>query len=69
VRMVDDVEADGHRWLVARIVSGANALAEIGAQARDGKWPVAEIRVEHGRLDKVFRDITMARPERPAAAA
>jgi ABC-2 type transport system ATP-binding protein len=68
VLMVDDVEADGHRWLVARTVTGANALAEIGAQARDRAWPVAEIRVEHGRLDKVFRDITMARPEHPAAA-
>jgi ABC-2 type transport system ATP-binding protein len=69
VLMVEDVEADGHRWLIARIVTGANALADIGAQARDGRWPVTEIRLEHGRLDKVFRDITTGAPERPAAAA
>jgi ABC-2 type transport system ATP-binding protein len=65
VLMVEEVEESGRRRLVARIVTGANALAEIGAQARNRNWPVAEIRLEHGRLDKVFRDITTA----PRAAA
>ena len=67
VLMVEELVEEGQLRLLARIVTGANALAEIGSCARDQKWPVAEIRVEHGRLDKVFRDITMAQPARDAA--
>ena len=67
VLMVEDIIEDGHRRLLARLVAGGNGWAEIAAQARDGKWPVAEIRIEHGRLDKVFRDITAAPPAARAA--
>jgi hypothetical protein len=71
--MVEEIAGDGTHQLVARVVTGANVLGEVGALARDQKWPIIEIRVEHGRLDKVFRDITMSRPEpatgRPEPAA
>lgn len=33
-------------------------IAEVGRQAHESGWNVAEIRVEQGRLDDVFRDLT-----------
>jgi hypothetical protein len=33
---------------------------------RDGDWPVREVRLESGRFDEVFRQITTA-PAPPAA--
>lgn len=45
---------------------GTTVLADVGAMVRSKNWPVEEIRVEPGRLDDVFRDIT--RPTHAAAA-
>jgi ABC-2 type transport system ATP-binding protein len=39
---------------------GRSLIAEVGQAMRSGRWPVAEIRVERGHLDEVFRRITQA---------
>lgn len=39
---------------------GRSLIAEVGQAMRAGRWPVAEIRVERGHLDEVFRRITQA---------
>jgi ABC-2 type transport system ATP-binding protein len=39
--------------------NGASIVAEVGALARAKSWEVDELRVEPGRLDEVFRSITM----------
>jgi ABC-2 type transport system ATP-binding protein len=39
---------------------GRSLIAEVGQAARYGRWKVAEIRVERGHLDEVFRRITQA---------
>ncbi len=39
---------------------GASLIAEVGQAIRAGRWRVAEIRVERGHLDEVFRRITQA---------
>ena len=48
--------------------AGASLVAELGAIGRDPALGVAEIRVERGRLDEVFRSVT-ARNTAPRAAA
>jgi len=40
---------------------GRSIVAEIGARAREERWPLDELRVEHGRLDEVFRELTGGR--------
>jgi len=47
---------------------GASLVAELGAIGRDPALGIAEIRVERGRLDEVFRSVT-ARSNAPRAAA
>ncbi len=47
---------------------GKSVVAEIADLTRAHHWPVAGLRAERGRLDDVFREITMAPPE-PAPAA
>ena len=39
---------------------GVSLIAEVGQAIRAGRWRVAEIRVERGHLDEVFRRITQA---------
>jgi ABC-2 type transport system ATP-binding protein len=51
-------EADG---LAIRPVAGTEILTSIGTLVRSEGWDVSEIRLERGRLDQVFRDITQAR--------
>ncbi|MBI1292201.1 ATP-binding cassette domain-containing protein [bacterium] len=38
--------------------SGAALITQVGALARQNNWEVLEIRLEQGRLDEVFRDLT-----------
>ena len=52
-----DAGEDGAALLV-RPVDGRSLVAEIGALARSEPWSVSELRVEHGRLETVFRQIT-----------
>ncbi len=47
---------------------GADIVADIADLARAHHWPVTLLRVEHGRLDDVFRTITTA-PISPAPLA
>ena len=50
---------------------GEDTVADVADLARAHRWQVTLLRVEHGRLDDVFRDITTAPPEPvalPAAA-
>ena len=68
---VGTIEAieDGTALLV-HPADGRPLLAEIGALARTEPWRVSELRIEHGRLETVFRQITGGFARRqPAAAA
>jgi ABC-2 type transport system ATP-binding protein len=65
VMAVDTVENGAA--LVVRPVDGRSLVAEIAALARSEPWRVSELRVEHGRLETVFRQITGGLPM-PAAA-
>jgi len=47
---------------------GEDIVADVADLARAHRWPVTLLRVEHGRLDDVFRTITMA-PISPAPLA
>ncbi|HTF87050.1 MAG TPA: ABC transporter ATP-binding protein [Planctomycetota bacterium] len=38
--------------------AGSSIVAEVGAKARDEHWEIDEMRVESGRLDEVFRNLT-----------
>jgi hypothetical protein len=48
---------------------GANLIAELGTIGRDPAHAAEEIRVERGRLDEVFRQVTGARMGGSAKAA
>ncbi|MHA1537978.1 MAG: ABC transporter ATP-binding protein [Alphaproteobacteria bacterium] len=52
------VEIAGPSRIVVFAKGGKSIVAEIGRLARSGKWPIAEIHAERGRLDEVFRQIT-----------
>ncbi|MBM3480048.1 MAG: ABC transporter ATP-binding protein [Alphaproteobacteria bacterium] len=66
------IEEDAVDARLARVTAfpqgGASLVAELGAIGRDSAFAVAEIRVERGRLDEVFRSVT-ARSNAPRAAA
>ena len=47
---------------------GQDVVAEVADLARAHRWQVTLLRVEHGRLDDVFRTITTA-PAAPAPLA
>jgi ABC-2 type transport system ATP-binding protein len=64
VQSVEVVEAGA---LLVHPVDGKQLVTEIGALARTEPWRVSELRVEHGRLETVFRHITGGLG-RPAAA-
>jgi ABC-2 type transport system ATP-binding protein len=55
------VEANKYAGLVTVYPKdGRSLIAEVGQAVRYGRWKVAEIRVERGHLDEVFRRITQA---------
>ena len=59
------VEADDRNWVLTAVPKpGAIALPAISALVVNNQWPVAELHLEAGRLDEVFRSITQA----PASA-
>ena len=66
VEPVRDSEGDG---LIIFPRDGRPVVAEIADLARDRGWTITSLRVERGRLDDVFREITMAQPEPPPVAA
>jgi ABC-2 type transport system ATP-binding protein len=65
VEPVDD--ADGGLLVFPR--GGEDIVADVADLARAHRWPVSLLRVEHGRLDDVFRDITTGPSEAGAFAA
>ena len=60
VEPISDAEGEG---LVILPRDGRPMVAEIADRARDRGWTITSLRVEHGRLDDVFREITTAPPE------
>jgi ABC-2 type transport system ATP-binding protein len=67
VEPVSDAEGEG---LVVLPLAGRPVVAEIADLARNRGWTITGLRVERGRLDDVFREITTAQPQPvPIAAA
>ncbi len=67
VEPVSDAEGEA---LIVVPHSGRPVVAEIADLARDRGWRITGLRVERGRLDDVFREITTAQPQpAPIAAA
>ena len=66
VEPVSDAEGDA---LFVLSHGGRPVVAEIADLARDRGWAITGLRVERGRLDDVFREITAARPVPPAIGA
>jgi ABC-2 type transport system ATP-binding protein len=67
VEAVNDAEGDA---LIVVARGGRPVVAEVADLARDRGWTITGLRVERGRLDDVFREITTAPPEpAPLAAA
>ncbi len=66
VEAISDSEGDG---LIAFPRDGRPVVAEIADLARDRGWTITGLRIERGRLDDVFREVTEARPEPAAVAA
>jgi ABC-2 type transport system ATP-binding protein len=62
---VDSIERvdgkDGHASFLIRPQQRRSIAAEIGSCARAQGWEVDELRVEHGRLDEVFRELTRSK--------
>jgi ABC-2 type transport system ATP-binding protein len=58
IEPVDDAE-DGALMIFPR--DGRSIVAEVADLVRTAGWSVAELRVERGRLDDVFRTITLPR--------
>ena len=64
---IRDAEGDG---LMVFARGGRPVVAEIADLARSRGWSITGLRVERGRLDDVFREITTAQPApAPVAAA
>jgi ABC-2 type transport system ATP-binding protein len=63
VEEIDD--EDGHGLMIFP-KNGHPIVAEVSDLVRAAQWPLTALRVERGRLDDVFRNITTA-TERPAA--
>jgi ABC-2 type transport system ATP-binding protein len=61
VESVERVEGtDGVVSFLVTPVQRRSIAAEIGSRARAEGWEIDELRVEHGRLDEVFRELTLA---------
>jgi ABC-2 type transport system ATP-binding protein len=65
VEPVGDAESDD---IIVFPRPGRSIVAEIAELARERGWTITGLRVERGRLDDVFREITAAQPE-PAVIA
>jgi ABC-2 type transport system ATP-binding protein len=65
IEPISDAEGEG---LVVVPRDGRPVIAEIADRARDRGWTITSLRVERGRLDDVFREITTA-PLEPSAMA
>ena len=61
-------DGDGKGLLVFPRV-GEDIVADVADLGRAHRWQVSLLRVEHGRLDDVFREITTAPSETLALAA
>jgi ABC-2 type transport system ATP-binding protein len=66
VEMVKDGEGGG---LLIFPRGGEDIVADVADLARAHRWQVGLLRVEHGRLDDVFREITTAPSEAAVLAA
>jgi ABC-2 type transport system ATP-binding protein len=60
VEPVGDAESDD---IIVLPREGRAIVAEIADLARARGWTITGLRVERGRLDDVFREITGAQPE------
>jgi ABC-2 type transport system ATP-binding protein len=60
VEPVSDGEGDD---IIVFPCDGRSIVAEIADLARERGWRITGLRVERGRLDDVFREITGAQPE------
>ncbi len=58
---VASVEANGDGRYLLFPVDGASIVESVGRQVRERGWQVAELHVEAGRLDDVFRSVTTNR--------
>jgi ABC-2 type transport system ATP-binding protein len=63
VASVETIEDGEGKALLIVPQTGTSIVAEVTDLVRTAGWPVAALRVERGKLDDVFRDITL-----PAAA-
>jgi ABC-2 type transport system ATP-binding protein len=61
--------AGDHAELCAFAAPDTEIIAAVAQLARDNGWNVHELRVERGRLDDVFRDITTGRAGAPRGNA
>ncbi|HEY7991882.1 MAG TPA: ATP-binding cassette domain-containing protein [Stellaceae bacterium] len=59
VASVETVEDGEGKALLVVPQEGRSIIAEVTDLVRTAGWPVAALRVERGKLDDVFRDITM----------
>jgi ABC-2 type transport system ATP-binding protein len=66
VEPIADTEGEG---LIIFPRAGRPVVAEIADLARDRGWAITSLRVERGRLDDVFREITTTQPESASLAA
>jgi ABC-2 type transport system ATP-binding protein len=66
VEPIRDAEGDG---LMVFARGGRPVVAEIADLARSRGWSITGLRVERGRLDDVFREITTAQPATATVAA
>jgi ABC-2 type transport system ATP-binding protein len=66
VEPISDGEGEG---LIVFPRGGRAVVAEVADLARDRGWVITGLRVERGRLDDVFREITTAQPEPASLAA
>lgn len=60
VASIADWQGGDGSGLAIHATAGGEILTEIGRLARNERWDVREIRLERGRLDTVFRQITRA---------
>jgi len=59
VAAVESIEDDEGKALLIVPQEGRSIIAEVTDLMRTAGWPVAALRVERGKLDDVFRDITL----------
>ncbi|MCK6446601.1 MAG: ATP-binding cassette domain-containing protein [Planctomycetes bacterium] len=60
VQSVEDLpERDGTARFVLIPKARRSIAVEVGQKVREARWEVDELRVEHGKLDEVFRELTV----------